>query len=286
MRLQLIYLSVVALATFAAPLVGLHDRLDGEHTSLAQPHDSRDSEPASLAVRNEARSLSRSLLPLLDEFDMQKTFLLEDPPSKGTRVVPSNAMTAVPTDIEFVTGKFNPDAIIKAAQDRLMVDPPTYDTIATVLAATAHTADLVKSPISGEAGLTHVLYQQLGGPLNAILAAVAQGDWSVRGKGDAPIEDWRFIVNQDKRAVLELKTSHALTGSAVKTIMRLVRAKGFKMAKVRDDNKAIVNSLVDKTAPAKKEPTRTKRGKHVLALEQVCYSVFVLLTRSGRRRDV
>jgi len=283
-RLNLLHIAVLALATFTfaaslPPTGSLNVDLspiahrDTDHSGYDAEFDVT-ADYDSDATWTTAASTKRApwdIAELLDEFDMKKTFIMEGPGSKKTRVLSADAMAAVPTKLRFEVGRFDPDAVISAAN--LVVSPQVFGDIRKVIEVTRYTSDLVKSPISGEQGLTHVLYQQLAGPLNAIIAAVGQGDWSARGKGNAPKEDWRYIVDRnDTRAVLELKTNQALQSHQLTTLKKITAANKLTMMPVKDDDAGLnavkVNSLVDFTRGTAPQ-SRATRAHEILALEQV-----------------
>lgn len=99
---------------------------------------------------------------------------------------------------------------------------------------------MTKDRISGEGGLSHLLYQQVGGIVNQVLNAIGRpGAWNIRARGSAPVEDWRLVDSKQKtRAVLELKTPDALTSNKVTNILTMIREDRFEMVPLKSVNKA------------------------------------------------
>lgn len=197
----------------------------------------------------------------------------------------------LPRNLKLKAGSFDPSAILE--NSRLATTATELKNTAAVFEATRLTKDLSDDPIYGETGLSHILYQQVGGPINQVLAALGTGgSWVAKAGGPAPIEDWRLRVNHEPVAVLELKTSTALSSEAMSLITR--KLSQFRMEDLRDsdatskdsdatskDRDAIsparpVRSLSAKFTDAK---TRAGRPSTVLAMEQVSQNKSTPLTQ-------
>lgn len=315
---ELLYLTILALTTTAAPLAGVTGvgLSNHAHTTTYDTEDTHDFDSGSIARRSRQDSVNSdtldivkieergrlankqsspprpypptkppttaatkksSLIPLLQSFNMKTSFITHQPGSPGTNSLPNHAMEHVPGTVSLTVGNFDPSAIILRNSARLSATERDYKIIASVLQTSARTAPLFDVPISSEAGLSHILFQQVAGPLNIILRAIGlEALWTATGKGSAPVDDWRCSIGgqADKhhiQAVLELKTPDSLSGFDVQDIMKGITEEQLKFAPIFDKQKQKINSLVNLTEYKKvgDRAPRSSRQSTVKAVEQV-----------------
>lgn len=302
MRLpRLAIFAVLALATAGAPLAGTaipdsHDtddivqQITASSTTLATNNNpialeerGRGRKPAKATNTTPSKKTPPSNVPipstdgrktlktLRDAFKMNTKFVPAGPKATGTRTVPAKGMVKVPKTLEIAKGSFVPSDIIN--KRRFQISEADYRDVLTVIESTRLTSYMNIGSYSGELGLSHVLYQQVGGPINLVLKAIKQGGlWKPKAKGGAPIEDWRYVKGTNTRAVLELKTSQALPKDMVQNIMTLVEERMLEMVDRDDENGQPLHSL---DVDGSEALLREDRDAEVRALEQVSHTKII-----------
>lgn len=213
------------------------DSLNGRAVPAKRPNGSgkaisisakRPKRPLDAPLSTAAEQSTSDLADLLQSFDMQTKFKLQPGASSKTTSLSKGGVSSLPSAIKFVEGSFDPKTIIQLNSERLLVADTDYEATSVLFTATSLSKDLVKQ-VSGEGGLSHLLYQQVGGPINRMLAAIgAPATWSIKAHGPAPMEDWR-LVGDMTAAVMELKTSAVLTGTKLDLMMASLDQFAIKM---------------------------------------------------------
>jgi len=227
----------------------------------------------------------RNLYDLFDTFTMRTKFNMMPPVQDQTNTLSPKGMenANIPSELTWKVGTFQPDAILERHKDLFAVKFAQYQQAATSLKASVLHGTASDGPVSGEEELRSRLYGQLAMPANVVLSAIKRGRWKVQGKGEAPKEDLYYVVKNDIRAVLELKTPDALDGRDIQAIMDLVEGQHLTMAFTRDTEKLVeVMGLKDKRTG--RGVTRQTRKTAVKTLEQVSCRTSATNVCLSRRR--
>lgn len=274
---HLLQLAILAMAAVAAPTPPRYS---------FRPRPPSESGPPA----KRPKSGNNDLFDLIDNLDVRTDFKMATPPATGSNTLSETGAQHLPSSIMLTAGAFQPEVILSdpAIRTRFLVDANTYAQSQTLFEAAKLSKDYVTIPVSGEGGLSHLLYQQIGGILNGLLQATrTAGAWSIRARGAAPIEDWQYVIS-DSRAttltVLELKTPDSLPLGKINTIVDMVKKKRFSMRQ-SDATTGIINFLYGKSSASKEDiPKRKGRKTEVLAMEQVGnYSAMLM---AGHRANV
>lgn len=251
------------------------DPSDGPSAPKRQKTAIDNSETANVeAASNLNVEETSNLEELLASFDMRTRFLLQDNASPDTTSLSVGGVESLPAALKLVKGSFDPEQIIRQHSDRLVVSKTDYQTTSTIFAATRLSKNLVPK-VSGEGGLSHLLYQQVGGPINQLLAAMGiAGSWSIKAHGPAPVEDWRFVSDTDTTAgsttaqsttarsttavVMELKTSASLEKGAVDKMMAALHMFSIKKMPLENPTPRVVKRPTKQPRAAKNSVTRPK----------------------------
>lgn len=282
----IIRLAVLGL-TIAAPLPSHNaDRPPSLPYGLTSTHSDGSPLPSGIdAPFKREGQMSLNLAPILHTFDMVTKFVMapgsteciEDaldsaPTAKRPRTnkctthnLSPNGVSKLPDTIKLVRGSFNPARVIEQ-YPLLARSKPAFDDTLKVLETAGITKESYRDPISGELGLSHLLYQQVGGPINQILLALGnRASWVINSLPPAPIEDWRLVSNGATLSVLELKSPKVLNAALLDLIAKNLGK--FEM-RILYDGPDEVNSLYSThvTIPT---TARERRAPEVLMMEQV-----------------
>jgi len=215
-----------------------------------------------------------NLFAQLTKFSMATSFELEKPPAKGTNSLSIAAMkkAKIPPALILKTGNFDAQAFLRSQQHRLDAEREEYDDTVSLLALGPCFQRDCKGPVSGEPGLSHRLFGQLGLALNRVLRAIhANGDaeWQATGRGKAPIEDWRYHSESGPTlAVLELKTTDSMSNAMLQNIVDGIEAGEFTMTPLRGKGSRRIYSMTWDRDVAE---IRDRRKSEPKILEQVSF---------------
>lgn len=219
---------------------------------------------------------------------MRTTFPLQDRASDKSTSLSEDGVASLPASLRLVRGSFNPDAVIRPADHDRRIGSTAFAATSTIFEATRLSKDLV-TRVSGEGGLSHLLYQQVGGPINQLLKAIlgTSAAWSIKAHGPAPMEDWRLLNAKGLTvAVMELKTSPVLTKYNFDAMM--ISLHQFSIGELplsveenpsKNPPKSPPPTIMSLVAGYDQAKSRSKRQNEVKALEQVSASTAVLTRR-------
>jgi len=263
----------------------------------------RKKRPPNTASDKGVLTQTKSLLPLLDDFDMITTWVMEggENPADGTTTVPLAAMkrSNISSALKIQKGAFDPDIRESLnhgtlGRKSLDVTPIEYDKTRTTLQAIAFTKqDIGARPLSGELGLTQTIVQQLVAPTNRILRALEiNGAWFGRGLGNAPIPDLTLMVDGEAKAVIEIKTIHSMTDATATRIMenighyKLVPMPEAVAGPTVESHRVPPKNPTDKDLAREKAMRRLSRSHEEKMLEQVSLNNVLIADTQGHRANV